>query len=167
MATIQSVMDEVLLLSRVMWRGPIPTPDPGRQLEGMLPAVHRVVTNLAAQVGTIDAVVHESRTLLAGVNEQTLGRIESQINAINEQTLGRIETEINDGRTLLQAVNEQTLGRIESEVKDVMQFLPTIRADVTDLSAKLDGLIAAFQQGMTELHAELDGLKSDIQALPH
>jgi hypothetical protein len=167
MATIQSVMDEVLLLSRVMWRGPIPTPNPGMQLEGMLPAVHREVRNLAGIARATSTAVHESQALLTAVNEQTLGRIETQINAINEQTLGRIETAINDGRVLLAAVNEETLGRIESEIKDVLQFLPTVRGDMNDLSAKLDTVLAELNQDMTDLHAKLDGIKADIQTLPH
>ena len=59
--------------------------------------------------------------------------------------LSRLETAVNDG----DARNDQTLGRIESDLKNVMEFLPTVRADMNDLSAKLDAL------------------KADIQALPH
>jgi uncharacterized phage infection (PIP) family protein YhgE len=91
----------------------------------MVPDLQRQVTSLTAQVGGIETQVAASQSLLT---------------AVNEQTLGRIETEIKDEQALLRAVNEQTLGRIETEIKDVLQFLPTLRQDLTDLQAKLDGL---------------------------
>jgi len=81
---------------------------------------------------------------------------------MRSQTLGRVETAINDGRVN----NDQTLGRIESDFKQVIEFLPTVRGDMTDLSAKLDAIVVRLQQDMTELNAKLDALKTDIQALP-
>jgi peptidoglycan hydrolase CwlO-like protein len=74
-----------------------------------------------------------------------------------------VESAINVGG----AKNDQTLGRVESALDQVMQFPPTVRADMNELSAKLDKIVEERQKEMTDLNAELDALKADIQALPH
>jgi hypothetical protein len=150
MASIDDVFTELKDLSARMWRGYAPTVG-GAIGPGMVPDTQRKVTALTAQVAAIEKQVLESGTLL---------------NAVNEQTLGRIETELRGGRELLNAVNEQTLGRIETEIKAVVQFLPTVRQDMTDLQARLDALKGDIDNAILDLHSKLDGLKEDIQSLP-
>lgn len=129
---------------------------------GLAPKTYHAAQRARDASAEVLTVVKETSALLNAVNLETLGRIEARTNG-NEQTLGRVETAINDGR----ANNDQTLGRIESDFKQVIEFLPTVRGDMTDLSAKLDAIVVRLQQGMTELNAKLDALKADIQALPH
>ena len=74
-----------------------------------------------------------------------------------------METAVNDGR----AANDQALGHIASDLKQVMEFLPTIRADLTDLGAKLDSILVELRQGMTDLNSTVAGIQADVNALPH
>jgi uncharacterized protein YicC (UPF0701 family) len=149
MASIDNVFEEVLLLSRMLWRGP--STSRGVVLQGLVPETLRQVTGLGAGIQDIEKQVAETGRLL---------------NAINEQTLGRIETEIKDGRDFLNAVNEQTLGRIETDIKDVPESLATVRQEVADVNAKLDGLKVDIEQELMRLHAHLDAIKKDIASLP-
>jgi hypothetical protein len=129
---------------------------------GLVPRTYHAAQQARDASAEILTVVKEISALLNAVNVETLGRIEARING-NEQALGRVETAINDGG----AKNDQTLGRIESDLKQVMEFQPTVREDMTDLSAKLDRIVTELRQDMTDVNAKLDALKADIQALPH
>jgi hypothetical protein len=144
MATTEQVLQEVLLLSRYLWRGPTKHPEPA--LEGMVPDIQRQITNLTSWTGNIHRDVIQNGSLLKAVNEETLGRIESQIRAVNEETLGRIESQIKEVRQFLSAINEETLGRIET---------------------KLDGLKADMEQESARLHAHLGEIEKAIEGLPH
>ena len=139
MATTDQVLEEVLLLSRYLWRGP--TGHAGPPLEGMVPDIQRQITNLTSWTGNIHRDVIQTATLLKAVNEETLGRIESLIKAVNEETLGRIESQIRDIREFLGAINEETLGRIET---------------------KLDGLKTDIEQESARLHLHLDEIEKAI-----
>lgn len=129
---------------------------------GLAPKTYQAARRARDASAEVLTVVKETSALLKAVNVETLGRIEARTNG-NEQALGRVETAVNDGR----ANNDQTLGRIESDLRQVIEFLPTVRQDMTDLSAKLDALVVGLQQYTSDLNAKLDAIKADIQAAPH
>ena len=129
---------------------------------GLAPQIYHAAQRARDASVEVLTVVKETSALLNAVNVETLGRIEARVNGI-EQTLGLVENAINDGR----ANNDQALGRIMSDCKQIIEFLPTVRGDMTDLSAKIDAVVVGLQQDMTELNAKLDALKADIQVLPH
>ncbi len=166
MASIDDVYREVTMLLDALVRTPPDGLTGGMGQVGTFPGLVPRTYHVAQQAHDVSAqtltTVREVATLLNAVNVETLGRIETGIND-NKQTLGRAETALNVGR----ASNDQALGRIEAVLKDVMQFLPTVRADMTDLTAKLDTIVAERQQDMTGLNAKLDALMAEVQALPH
>jgi hypothetical protein len=47
-----------------------------------------------------------------------------------------------------------------------MEFLPTVRADVADLSAKLDGVLGELRLGLADLNGKVVALQADVNALP-
>ena len=128
---------------------------------GMIPRTHRAVQQVEVASTESLRIVRATAALLDAVNVQTLGRIESEVKDI-ERAAGRAEVAINDSR----ASHDQALGRIEAVLKDIQQFLPTVRADMTDLAARLDMVASEQQQGVTALNVKLDGLKAEVQALP-
>ena len=128
---------------------------------GLVPRTYRAALKARDAAAEILTVVRETSGLLKAVNVETLGRIEALGNG-TEQTLGRVETAVDDGR----AAHDQALGRIQSELKQVMEFLPTVRADLTDLSTKLDLVIGELRQGMTDLNGRVAALQADVNALP-
>jgi hypothetical protein len=166
MASIDDIHGEVSMLLDGLVRVPPDGLTPGMgqvgTFPGLVPRTYRVAQQVRdASVQTLSAV-RETATLLAAVNEVTLGRMEAELN-VNEQTVGRVETAVNDGRTS----NDQALVRIEAVLKDVMQFLPTVRADMADVTAKLDMIVAQRQQDVAGLNAKLDAVIVEVQGLPH
>lgn len=129
---------------------------------GLAPQTYRAALKARDASAEILKVVQETEALLGAVNVETLGRVEARISD-QEQTLGRLESETSSGR----ASTDQAFGRLESAMQQVLQFLPTVREDMTALTIKLDGMAAGHQQDMSDLSSRLDALKSDIQALPH
>jgi hypothetical protein len=128
---------------------------------GLVPRTYRAALKARDAAAEILSVVGETNGLLKAVNVETLGRIEA-LGSGTEQSLGRVETAVNDGR----AAHDQALGRIESELKQVMEFLPTVRADVADLSAKLDGVLGELRLGLADLNGKVVALQADVNALP-
>jgi hypothetical protein len=174
MASIDDVYRNVNMLLDALFRARPDGMTGGMGQVGSFPGVAPSAYHAAQQARDASAetltVAKEISRLLNAVNVETLGRIEARIddseqkvsgllNAVNVETLGRIEARITDG----DARND----RIESDLKEVMQFLPTVRADMNDLSAKLDTIVAERQQDMTDLNVKLGALKAEIQALPH
>lgn len=166
MASIDDVDREMNMLLDALFRTPPDGITGGMGQVGSFPGLASKTYRLAQATRNasleVVAVVQETSALLKAVNVETLGRVEDRINA-NEQTLGRLEVAVNDGR----ANSDQTFGRIESDLKQVMEFLPTLREDMTDLRASLDAIVVGLQQDRTDLNAALAALKADIQALPH
>lgn len=129
---------------------------------GLVPQTYHAALRARDAAAEILTLVRETGGLLKAVNVETLGRIEA-LGAGGQATLGRVETAVNDGR----AASDQTLGRIEADLKQVMEFLPTVRADLSDLNAKLDSILVELRQGMSDLADKVAALQSDVSAPPH
>lgn len=166
MASIDDVYRDVTMLLDALVRTAPDGVTPGMgqvgTFPGMVPRTYRVAERANDSVARTLTTATETAALLKAVNEVTLGRMEAGTNGIG-QTVGRVEAAVNDSRTS----NEQALGRIEAVLNDVMQFLPTVRADTTDLSARIDIIVAEQQQLTAGLHAKLDSLIAEVQSLPH
>lgn len=131
---------------------------------GLVPSTYRAARQARDNSAAILAIAKETNALLKAVNVETLGRIEAGTKtAAQAQALGQLSTDVSTSH----ANTDQTLGRIESDLKDAWNFLPTLRADLNDLSAKLDTIGGQLQQDMTDLNAKLDALSLEVQALPH
>jgi hypothetical protein len=128
---------------------------------GLVPRTYHVAQQSRDAAVQALSTIREAATLLTAVNEVTLGRIEGEVNDL-EETTRRVDIAVSDAR----ASSDQALGRIEAVLADVMEFLPTVRADMTDLAAKLDTIVVQRQQDMASLDAKLDGVMAAIQALP-
>jgi septal ring factor EnvC (AmiA/AmiB activator) len=166
MATIDDVHRKVTMLLDALVRMPPYGLTEGMgqvgSFPGLVPTTHRAAFQAREASAEALNTVNEVAALLNAVNNVTLGRVETEIKDI-ERTVGRTETSINESR----ASHDQALARIEAVLKDVMQFLPTLRADMTDLAAKLDAVVSEQQEGMASLDAKLDAVRAEVQALPH
>ena len=129
---------------------------------GLVPRTYHVAQQARDASSQALTTLRETATLLDAVNDVTLGRLETEINDI-KQAAGRVETAVNDSR----GIDDQAFGRIEAVLKNVMEFLPTVRADLSDLASRLDTLAAEQQQAIAGLNAKLDALKAEVQGLPH
>jgi hypothetical protein len=150
-ASIADVFDELEDLSSHMWRGHGDHPGPGATtLPGMVPELSRAVSALTDRIGGIEKQVADTGSLLIAVNEQTLGRIESALNA-GVLFLGN------------------KLIKVEGDVDNVRQSVATVSQDIVTLNARVDGLEAVIQKNLAallELHAKVDGITKDIAGLP-
>jgi hypothetical protein len=143
-ADINDVFIELKDLAAHLWRGT--SPKPGVMEPGMVTDIRDRVTDLTARAREIAIAVSETRSL---------------VYAVNEDTLGRIESEIKDVRLFLDAVNEQTLARIEGAVAG-------LRAELTDLrmADRIDDMKASIDSDMKAMGSKLDGLIKAVQSLP-
>lgn len=165
MASIDDVNRDVNMLLDALVRTPPDCITGGMgqvgSFPGVAPKTYHAALKARDAAAEILTVVTETGGLLKAVNAETLGRIEV-LGSGGQQTLGRVEAVVNDGRL----ANDQTQGRIESDLKQVVSFLPTVRADLTDLSAKLDSILVELRQGMTDLNGKIVALQADVSALP-
>jgi septal ring factor EnvC (AmiA/AmiB activator) len=131
---------------------------------GLVPSTYRAARQARDNSAAVLAIARETNSLLNAVNVETLGRIETGVaSAAQAQMLDQLSTDV----LASHANTDQILGRIESNLKQTSDFLPTLREDLNDVSAKLDTIGGQLRQDVADLNAKLDALSAQVKALPH
>jgi archaellum component FlaC len=117
--------------------------DSGQVQSGLVPQTLSKVTALAK-------VVDGTHELLAAVNEQTLGRIESLVLSLGTGISDKVDY-------------------LNGELAAVRTDLDAVSRDLVTLNTKIDELSATVEKdlsGMIELHAVVAQIRKDIANLP-